>query len=54
MDKVIPFKQPKEHEDGRTPLVVHDPTTTIVERIEMTPEMRKAFENAGYDVKDNK
>ena len=34
--------------------VIHDPTTTIVERIEMTPELRKAFENAGYNTEDVK
>lgn len=32
----------------------HDPSTTIVERIEMTPELKQAFENAGYEVEDEK
>lgn len=31
----------------------NDPSTTIVEKVAMTPKLQKAFEDAGYDVKDN-
>ena len=46
MGTVTQLEQPEE--------VIHDPSTTIVERIEMTPELRKAFEDAGYDIEDAK
>lgn len=61
MGKVIPFKRPEDPPiigfvklfvRRQCPNVEHDPSTTIVERIEMTPELKQAFENAGYEVED--
>lgn len=45
MDNVIPLKQLNDE-------IIHDPSTTIVEKLEMTPELKKAFDDAGYNTEE--
>lgn len=45
MGDVIPFVRPDRK-------IEHVDATTIVERIEMTDEMKAEFEKAGYTVED--
>ncbi len=47
MGEVIPFKRPEE-----PPAAEHDPSTTIVEQVELTDEIKQAFENAGFDMEN--
>ena len=46
MGDVIEFKCPEE------PIIEHVDSSTIVERLELTPEMRAEFEAAGYTFED--
>jgi len=45
---VIPFVLPKD-----APVIEHVDSSTIVERLELTPELRKEFEAAGYTFEDD-
>ena len=47
MDNVVEFKRPDKRE------IEHCDSTTIVERMEMTTEMKQAFEDAGYTIEKN-
>lgn len=40
-------------EDDEQLIAKHDPSTTIVEKVDITPEFKKAFEDAGYTIEDN-
>lgn len=46
MGDVLEFKKPDRQ-------IEHVDSSTIVEKIEMTPELKKAFEEAGYDVPED-
>lgn len=46
MGDVIPFKRPDKRQ------IEHVDSTTIVEKLEMTPELKAEFEAAGYTVED--
>ena len=48
MGDVIPFEKPTKRE------IEHVDSSTIVEKVEMTDELKKAFEDAGYDVEETK
>lgn len=45
MGDVIPFEKPERE-------IEHIDSTTMVEKIEMTPELKKAFEDAGYNMEN--
>ena len=47
MGDVVPFEKPTKKREFE-----HVDSTTTVERIEMTDELKQAFENAGYDVEE--
>lgn len=48
MGDVLEFKHPPHNE----PMIEHVDSSTIVERLEMTDEMKAAFEAAGYTIEE--
>lgn len=48
MGDVVEFKRPPKDE----PVIEHVDSSTIVERLELTDEMRAEFEAAGYTIEE--
>lgn len=46
MGDVVPFEKPKRK-------IEHVDSSTIVEKLELTPELRKEFEKQGYTFDDD-